>query len=98
MGFNTAMILRNDHLDRIHQDPDFGTKVFTATITNGQVNREQAFDVLPSVHADEIQVVAIGGNSIRRLGGYAGNYASDDEEILRNLADSMGFRLEKKED
>lgn len=97
MGLNTAMIVRNDFLHQIQNDRDFGSKVFNAIISNGRGEYHgQAFDVLSSVHADYVQVVAISGNAIHRLGGYAGNYTSSDEDILRNLADSMGFRLVRK--
>lgn len=97
MGMNTAMIVRNDFLHEIQKDRDFGSKVFNAIISAGRGDYHgQSFDVLPCCHADYVQVVAIGGNTIRRLGGYAGTYANTDEEVLRNLADSMGFRLVKK--
>lgn len=96
MGMNTAMIIRNDFLHEIRKDDNFGAKVYAAIVGNGREYYGQAFDVLPSCHADYVQVVAISGNTIRRLEGYTGTYTSSDEEILRNLADSMGYRLTKK--
>lgn len=99
MGMNTAMIVRNDFLHEIKEDPKFGEKVWTAIAYNGNEQRMpylgEGFSVLPSSHADYIQVVAIGGNIIRRL-GIGGGYRAADEDILRNLADSMGYRLVKK--
>lgn len=99
MGLNTAMIVRNDFLREIENDPEFGVKVANAIRYAHHPQHYyhgQAFDVLPSSHADYVQVIAIGGNRIARLGGYAGGYRADDETILRNLADSMGFRLVRK--
>ena len=99
MGMNTALIIRNDFLHEIEEDADFGKKVSDAIRYAGYPNppyHGQAFDVLPTCHADYAQVVVISGNTIRRLGGYAGTSRSTDEEILRNLADSMGYRLTKK--
>lgn len=99
MGMNTAMIIRNDFLHEIEKDAEFGRKVAGAVRCAGYPNPSyhgQAFDILPSAHADYAQVVVITGNTIRRLGGYAGTYANTDAEILSNLADSMGYRLVKK--
>lgn len=100
MGFNTAMIVRNDFLHEIDKDAKFGEKVRTAIQYAHHPEHApyhgQGFNILPPCHADYVQIVAIGGNTIRRLGGYAGTYANTDEEVLRNLADSMGFRLVKK--
>lgn len=96
MGLNTAMIVRNDFLHVIRKDENFGAKVYAAIVGNGREYYGQAFDVLSSTHADYVQVVVITGNTIRRLGGYAGKYTNDDEQVLRFLADSMGFRLVRK--
>lgn len=100
MGMNTACIIRNDFLHEIEKDAEFGKKVAAAVRYAGYDGFKhyhgQAFDVLPSSHADYAQVVIVSGNTIRRLGGYAGTYANTDEEILRNIADSMGYRISKK--
>lgn len=99
MGMNTAMIIRNDFLHEIEEDAEFGKKVSSAIRYAGYPNppyHGQAFDVLPSQHADYAQVVVISGNTIRHLGGYTGTSKSTDEKILRNLADSMGYSLRKK--
>jgi hypothetical protein len=96
MGLNTALIVRNDFLHEIKDDAEFGQKVYGAIVSNGRgPYHGQSFDVLPSDHADNMQIVAIGGNIMRRL-GYGGYWTATDEDILRNLADSMGFRLVRK--
>src|SRR5690606_26019895 len=92
MGFNTGMVILNDRLHEIEADQSFGRQVSEAIRYAGR--RElwaSGFSVLPSQHADTMQVVAIGGNTIRSL-GYAG-WSNTDEEILRSVARSMGFRL-----
>lgn len=95
MGFNTAMMVQNDHLHEIENDPEFGRKVSDAV--RQTYGREKpymhGFDMLPTAHADTMQVVAVGGNTIRRL-GYSG-YAAEDEAILRDVARQLGFRLVK---
>lgn len=99
MGLNTAMIVRNDFLHEIKDDPKFGEKVWTAVCYSGDEDRMpylgQAFTILPSSHADYMQIVAIGGNCIRRL-GFGGGYRATDEEMLKQLAFEMGYRLVKR--
>lgn len=99
MGFNTACIIRNDFLHEIEKDASFGKKVADAVRANGDPRMAtyhgQAFDVLQSQHADYVQVVAISGNTIRWLGS-GGNWKATDEEILRRLADGMGFDIVPK--
>jgi hypothetical protein len=95
MGLNTAVIIRNDFLHEINEDPEFGRKVYRAVVSRGREYHGQSFDVLPSAHADYLQIAAIGGNTIRLL-GYGGAYIADDEAALRYLAGSMGFRLVRK--
>lgn len=98
MGMNTAMIVRNDFLNEIEKDAEFGKRVAEAIRCAGYPNppyHGQSFDVLPSVHADYQQVVAIGGNSINAM-GIGGDWTAENESILRTLADRMGFRLVKK--
>ncbi len=95
MGMNTACIIRNDFLHKLRGDLKLGEKIYDAVISSNRgAYHGQGFDVLPSSHADNIQVVAIGGNTIRRL-GYGGDYRSTDLDILRNLASRMGYRIVK---
>ena len=95
MGFNTAVIVRNDFLHEIKDDPQFGEKLYGAIISNGREYHGQGFSVLPSQHADYMQVVTIGGNSIRSL-GFGGSWTAEDKDILKALAASMGYRLVKR--
>ena len=95
MGLNTAMMVLNDHLHEIENDPLFGKKVHDAIC--GAWGREpytHGFNVLQSHHADGLNIVAVGGNTIRSLGW--SSYSADDETILRDLARKHGYRLVKK--
>lgn len=95
MGFNTAMIVRNDFVHEIAKDIDFGTKVKTAISIAGHLDiRHQEFAVLPSQHADTAQIVVVGGNMIRSLG--FGDCKDSDEALLKKLAARMGYKLVRK--
>ena len=93
MGLNTAMVVLNDHLHEIERDSHFGKKVAEAVRYAAGSRRQftSGFSVLPTVHADTMQIVAVGGNTIRSLG--FSHWSADDEDILRSLARDMGFRL-----
>jgi hypothetical protein len=96
MGLNTAAIILNDHLHELQNAPDAGAQIARAIQLGhrGKGWTNVGVTVLPSVHADAVQVVAIGGNAIRNLG--YGHWRDDDEKLLRKLADDMGFRLVRK--
>lgn len=95
MGFNTAMVVLNDYTHEIRKDQEFGRKVIEAIQQSHRGDLHlQGFSILPSSHADNMQIIAVGGNSIKRLG--YGHYTDDDEKLLRKLADQHGFNLVRK--
>jgi predicted flavoprotein YhiN len=104
MGFNTAAIILNDMLREIEHDPKIGERIYhgvsSAHRDGGRVAAHSehgigigAIQVLPSQHADYVQIVAIGGNCIRRLGS-SGKW--EPEDLLRDLADQLGYSLRKR--
>lgn len=94
MGFNTAMMVLNDHLHEIEKDKDFGAKVSEAIRYAGRGKLyTSGFSVLPTQHADTMQIVAIGGNTLRNIG--YGSWSNNDEELLKSIARDMGYRLTK---
>lgn len=95
MGYNTAMIIRNDFTSDIRKDAEFGEAVTDAMAYAGYSPEQQydnRFEVLPPRHADETQVVIIGQNSIRTL---ANLYSTPDDDfaILSMLAWIKGYKL-----
>lgn len=109
MGYNTAAIILNDALDTIERDPDIGRHIgdsinsawrtpqdITArklTVNGGTQSHIGAIRVLPSRHADETQIVAVGGNTIQLL-GYS--FSDDPVRILKDLALQLGYNVSKK--
>lgn len=103
MGFNTAAIVLNDSLNSIAEDPEIGERIRQAVNSSwrdeGDITARGhgihigAIRVLPPQHADYVQIVAIGRNTIRRL-GTSGKW--EPEDLLRDLADQLGYSLRKK--
>lgn len=95
MGLNTAAVILNDCLHDLEQG-GAGREIVRAIHAGSHHDgwTPVGVTVLPSVHADTMQIVAIGGNSIRTLG--YGRCRDTDEDLLRKLADHMGFRLVRK--
>lgn len=93
MSDETAVVILNDHLHDIEKDPEFGSKVAQAIRYAGRDGHlyTSGFSVLPTQHADTMQIVGIGGNTIRKLG--YGSWAADNEQLLRDLARDLGFRI-----
>lgn len=109
MGFNTTVVVMNDALDWIAKDPKFGENLAHAILrlsrNEGPVDvpafsdkggvHVNAATAIETHHADMHVMVAVGGNFARNFGS-VGFWADTDEELLRGLADKMGFRLTKK--
>lgn len=103
MGYNSTLVIMNDALHEIRDDKDFGKKVYDAVLT---VTRGKSVDiaiggfcnvatVIETHHADSIKLIAVGGNYGQDL-GYTGSYNSTPEELLKTLADNLGYRVVKK--
>lgn len=108
MGYNTAALFLNDAIDGLKTDPNIGQKIYEAIITAPrQGDRYTDFSignhcnggmVLPSCHADVVQVIALGGNYMKPMGNLYGAWRDmqEPEKLLKSLADQMGYRMVKK--
>lgn len=96
MGMNTVLLVRNDFLHKIRDDKDFGEKVARACshYDRDEESYRNEFQTLPTVHADTAQIVVAGANTLHHMG--FGHWRQSDEDLLKTLADSMGFRLVRK--
>ena len=105
MGFNTTVVVMNDALHAIENDPDFGKKLGDAIRSLGgphkfhadvsALNHVNAATAIETHHADDFVVVAVGGNMGSVL-GYGGAYRNTDHEIVKTLAAHLGYELRKK--
>jgi hypothetical protein len=104
MGYNTTLIILNDALHEIRDDVHFGSKVYHAAIrVSGNLKpidissgwHANAATVIEMHHADQIKLIAIGGNCGQDL-GYVGDYRAKPIDMLKALAESLGYRVSKK--
>jgi len=104
MGFNTTVVVLNDALHEIEKDLTFGKKLVDAIRCRerGVLYRQVSSNghcgvatVIEEHHADEMIAVAVGGNTGLVL-GHCGSYATSMEQMLKNLATEMGYRLVKR--
>ena len=104
MGYNTTVLILNDALDTIENDPEFGKKLVAAILQCGGRggpinvpvgNHANPVSVIESHHADQMRVVAVGGNTSVVL-GYGGGYRSEKDQILKHVAEDNDFVIYKK--
>ena len=104
MGWNTTLMINNDLLHEIKEDPEFGRKVYEAAaarVTSGEPVRFRGGYVIATGHNSGVCVTMTGGNCGSVLGwgiGTDGRHLQPEhrEKILRQLADDMGFKLVRK--
>ncbi len=105
MGWNTTVLVLNDCLHEIEKDKDFGQKLSDAIRasypnTGERKSVGQAATVVATHHADEVSVIAVGGNYATHLDSVYGRFShhkeEDQIEILKRVAEHYGFTLVEK--
>ncbi len=105
MGFNSTLLILNDHLGQIERDPEgFVREMVNAISSLGCSGDQEDFHsqstVMSVAHADTVTVLAVGGNHATVLGrvynGGKHEAPEDKEFVLRRLAEENGFRLVRK--
>ncbi len=105
MGFNTTVVVMNDALQDIQDDPDFGKKLVAAIskriICDKPIGvsagcHSNAATVIELHHADIQTIVAIGRNYGREIGYVSGWITPTTENVLKELARNLGYVIFKK--
>jgi hypothetical protein len=104
MGFNSTVLILNDRLHEIAEDPEFGKRISDG-ITSLNYDPQKEYitgqtSVIETHHADNTAVIAVGGNHATVLGytyGTLSHHKEEDQiEILKQLAEKYGYSLRKK--
>lgn len=109
MGFNSILYIPNDQLDEINRDPEHFARELTGAINLSCVEpkpthlhgRFHDFTIPYCSHADAVGLVAVGGNHATKIlhtGGRELEHHTDGGqiELLRLLADRLGYTVRKK--
>lgn len=100
MGWNTNITICNDNLSDYGRNPERFAKIICAGALRRDGEDQWGITVLPNAHADYTQLIAAGGNFATKLytGHYVGSHRTREGQValLRQWADSLGFRIAKK--
>jgi hypothetical protein len=107
MGFNTTVVVMNDALEYIRNDPEFGSKLADAALRIWGSDQPEdvsagcfinAATVIESHHADGMIPVLVGGNHGTVVKGCCVGFRSEayEMDLLKALANKLGYRLTKK--
>jgi hypothetical protein len=89
MGFNTPVLILNDRLDEIKNDPYFGPKLaFAINEFSSSPDYKQPYltgqtQIINVAHADVLQVLAVGANHGRVIG--SGHWTMDNKALIEQL-------------
>ena len=87
MGWNSVVVVLNDRLHEIENDPEFGKKLAQAIRAHDYRERQPYItgqtQVISCCHADTVQIVAVGANTGRVLG--YGHWRQSDDDMIKGL-------------
>lgn len=89
MGWNSVIVVLNDRLHEIENDPEFGKKLAQAIREHSypKQHRQEYItgqtQVISCCHADTMQIVAVGANTGRVLG--YGHWRQSDDDMIKGL-------------
>ena len=110
MGFNTTVVVLNDALHYIKEDPEFGKNLSDAVLSMQLPREHQRADVpagnhgnaatvIEKHHADSLHAVLVGGNYGQDMGyasGYSAKWPDNARDILQNLGRTQGLHIAPK--
>ena len=105
MGINTTVLIMNDALDGIENDPDFGKNLARAIKCWGSLPLDvpaghhcNAATVIEQHHSSFTVIVAVGGNYATVLGSVAGDDHNKPETQHQMLKSIMKKHSSQKKD
>lgn len=105
MGFNTSLMILNDHLHMLENEQNLGKKIISAvqklSVQDGPVCIASGFSAIETHHADVHKLLCCGSNMLTDLNvatvhrSYV-EYHDLKLGLLKQFASEMGFDLRKK--
>jgi hypothetical protein len=112
MGFNTTVVVMNDALGDIENDPEFGKRLASAIHSvgsqkvdvsahhsNGRSISGNAATVIETHHCGDTALVAVGGNhgTVIAWAGDVPHHKTEGQlKLLQALAEKLGYHLVEK--
>lgn len=107
MGFNSTVVVLNDALHEIRNDPEFGKNLYDAvmglSLRPDQRSRDipagyhvNAASAIETHHADQMHAILVGGNcgtDMGYAGGYRVKWPDDARSILNNVGSQHGCHV-----
>lgn len=107
MGFNTTILVLNDALDVLENDPEAGKKIAAGikqmgggghkSVTVPIGNHCDPVQIIETHHADMTSVIAVGGNYGRQVGLILGRKFKDDLNELKEIRKEITREIRKLE-
>lgn len=98
MGYNTAITICNDNLSDLEKRPEVFVRIIREGLIDGA--REWGVTVHPSSHADDTQLIAVGGNfstKVHTTCFIPSHHLVDGQiALLESWARSLGYEVRKK--
>lgn len=98
MGYNTNITICNDNLSDYERHPDRFIRVIRDGLLEGETS--WGITVQPSAHADDTQLIAVGGNCSTKVHTtyYVPSHHTADGQlaILQSWAAALGYQISKK--
>lgn len=103
MGLNSTIVVFNDQLSSIENDPQFGKKVCDGIMNLCSAKGEPVYigaaSVIETHHSSSFVPVLVGHNTGYKIKDYC-TYINSSEDVglqlLKDLADHYGYTLRKK--
>lgn len=111
MGYNSLLFIPNDQVDQAQRDPERFCDLLLGAINLSCVNPEPQdlggrfsdFTIPYCSHADNVGLVAVGGNYAVKAGEFHKGYSHDHHthegrvELLKHWAARLGYEVKKKD-
>lgn len=103
MGYNTVVLVLNDRLSEIENNPKFGAELVAAIRHHSPSNPDRApyvtgqTQVISIDHSGGLQIVAIGGNTGKRVGtAFTLDLMNRPDALIAELAEQKGIAVRKR--
>lgn len=97
MGYKTVIIVNNDTIHHAKNDPNFGQRVYDAVVlvNSGRSKYDPTIEAVHQSHTDNGELIMFDGLCAKLM---ASTQIQKDTDVvlLKEMADSLGYRIVRK--